>query len=115
MQNDMLKNNIAPWQEKGRWYHGAWDCSAHAFITNETDAYLLTLGTTVTNNAYYLVSESGKRAIIDSVIIPREDLTVPQVISIFKYRYTSAGAMASPIAPDGTGIIDTYFFITDIK
>lgn len=21
MQNDVLKNKIAPWQEKGRWYH----------------------------------------------------------------------------------------------
>lgn len=21
MQNDMLKNTIVPWQEKGRWYH----------------------------------------------------------------------------------------------
>lgn len=22
MENDVLKNQIAPWQEKGRWYHG---------------------------------------------------------------------------------------------
>lgn len=39
MENDVFKNKIVPWQEKGRWYH------AHivnsAIDADNTDKYLL--------------------------------------------------------------------------
>lgn len=41
MQNDMLKNNIAPWQEKGRWYHAKIDCANQSFITEFTDQFII--------------------------------------------------------------------------
>lgn len=40
MQNDMLKNTIAPWQEKGRWFHGVADCTTKQLIKEKTDAFL---------------------------------------------------------------------------
>lgn len=41
MQNDVLRNTIVPWQEKGRWYHGWIDMTNAAFITSKTDQYIL--------------------------------------------------------------------------
>ena len=35
MQNDMLKNNIAPWQEKGRWYHLEFESTGTAWKLNK--------------------------------------------------------------------------------
>ena len=43
MQNDVLKNNIAPWQEKGRWYHANIysSSSVSGINTNRTDSFIV--------------------------------------------------------------------------
>lgn len=41
MENDVLKNKIAPWQEKGRWYHGVLNKYYNGFETAETDQFLI--------------------------------------------------------------------------
>ena len=43
MENDVLKNRIAPWQEKGRWYHAQLqlkaDKSGFELIPEQSDSY----------------------------------------------------------------------------
>lgn len=39
MENDVLKNKIAPWQEHGRWYH--LKVNESGWITELTDDYIL--------------------------------------------------------------------------
>ena len=70
MENDVLRNKIVPWQEKGRWYHGVIDAVSHTFITEKTDKFLLdsnkirqTLGST--SGVYILASTSINVKILD--------------------------------------------------
>ena len=39
MQNDVLKNKIAPWQEKGRWYHA--HITEAGLDTDNTDKFFI--------------------------------------------------------------------------
>lgn len=43
MQNDVLKNQIAPWQEKGRWYKGTYkrDANGISIDTDKSDKFLI--------------------------------------------------------------------------
>lgn len=76
MQNDMLKNDIAPWQEKGRWYHGVFDCATHQLKSDKTDDLLLSSNFTIMNvGTQYMIGangsfgdESTKYVILDCVI-----------------------------------------------
>ena len=40
MENDVLKNKIAPWQEKGRWYHGVVNTASNTLVSDETDKFI---------------------------------------------------------------------------
>lgn len=39
MENDVLKNKIAPWQEKGRWYH--MHVNENGMDINNSDEYII--------------------------------------------------------------------------
>ena len=43
MENDVLKNKIAPWQEKGRWYKGVYefDGTNYKIHSDESDQFLV--------------------------------------------------------------------------
>ena len=69
MQNDMLKNNIAPWQERGRWYH--------AHLSSNGTAYTLDKAKSDTffSNSYI----SGQL-----LVIPTDEYTPVDLKVIFK-------------------------------
>ena len=55
MENDVLKNRIVPWQEKGRWYHGIYDPVSQQLITEKCDPELLTNFTVrIASNLVYI-------------------------------------------------------------
>ena len=111
MENDVLKNKIVPWQEKGRWYHGAWDISAQNWITDETDEPLTHLSPTVSANIYYLYPTTDEFVFIDSKIIPRGKTEMSSSASAYMIRFSTTGKLGVPIAPSGTsGIVDVYIF-----
>lgn len=126
MQNDMLKNTIAPWQEKGRWYHAAYDYSTEKFIAEETDSLLLDLTifeTYIAGNLRYMYSKNDDYQITDCKIIPRGKLTVANTITnvaVGQARIFSATApinyfgIAIALIPTyvSAGITDIWFFIT---
>ena len=115
MQNDVLKNNIAPWQEKGRWYHGVWDMSVPGWITEETDDIFLLYTVSVSSYMQYIYPDTAKLIVIDSKIIPRGKLVIPNAVGTFVYRFATTGNNAVPIAPVGTsGIVDVYVFIKPV-
>ena len=55
MENDVLKNKIAPWQEHGRWYHGVIDFTTNQFDRDKTDEFLLSKGSLSTAGGYFYV------------------------------------------------------------
>lgn len=55
MENDILKNKIAPWQEKGRWYHGVFDFSTGDFIKDKTDPEWYANKSVLNNGGYYYI------------------------------------------------------------
>ena len=78
MQNDVLRNTIVPWQEKGRWYHGVYDVVTDSLVSDETDEFLLTNFTVLSvGNSRILTTissttEALKLQIIDCKYILRD-------------------------------------------
>ena len=55
MQNDVLKNEIAPWQEKGRWYHV--HQTESGFDSANTDQFILDHCTTSASGTYWIFND----------------------------------------------------------
>ena len=120
MQNDMLKNNIAPWQEKGRWYHGVADAVNHTFIADKTDDFILNNFTLVLLSSCYCLTANGNlgddvasNSIID-VKLRFSGLgnSYGSGQSAISYFYKN-GTYAWPIIPSGitSGVIEFWAFI----
>lgn len=73
MENDVLKNKIAPWQEKGRWYHCKLnsDGSVWKILFNESDKFFSS--STIASTTYLVINtpslSAGTAFIIDFKII----------------------------------------------
>ena len=55
MQNDVLRNTIVPWQEKGRWYHA--HLTELGVDVNNTDQFILDHVTINPGSAYAVVDK----------------------------------------------------------
>ena len=117
MQNDVLKNNIAPWQEKGRWYHGKVDLTnIYSFIINETDEYLIqktSIG--AATGCLLLVGSTNKIHILDSHFrLSNYTRTADSGVTVIRYFYSN-GREGIFIAPSGatTGTVDFWVFIVE--
>ena len=62
MQNDVLKNNIAPWQEKGRWYHA--HITETGLDTDNTDKFF-TDNFSVSASSGYVNCNNASISIVD--------------------------------------------------
>ena len=73
MQNDMLKNNIAPWQEKGRWYHirVKSDGTVWTILYDESDKFFAS--SVIASSVYLVVNDpllnNGEAFIVDDKYI----------------------------------------------
>lgn len=115
MQNDVLKNNIAPWQEKGRWYHGIIDCATNAFITADCDDVIKNEFLLFQSGISYLVEkkQTSDRVIIDYVWRDnKKSNPATQTITQKAIRYNTSGTVDLYIStssyPDGT--VDFWIF-----
>ena len=119
MQNDMLKNTILPWQEKGRWYHGIWNLSTNAFDSAGTDGELLSndYGFEYTGYTAYMHPKNGtKKSILYVVLKQISAMTTPnnRIINIGNRRLYSNGEIGlafAPSIPDSSGLFDVWLFI----
>ena len=119
MENDVLKNKIAPWQEKGRWYHGLWNLATNAFESVETDAELLSSDYEIQVSAYtaYLNPKIDiKKAIIKAVLKQRSAVTMPaaHTANIGNHRFYANGTVGMAFAPSSassSGLFDVWLFI----
>lgn len=120
MENDVLKNEIAPWQEKGRWYHAVFDVPTKTFIPELSDEYM-------TNSNFHFTAYSGalvilpadeKKIIMDYKMIPIDRVTST---GLWYQYYRIQTSMDIPkmglsfIAEDYAGRIELFLFITDIN
>lgn len=77
MENDVLKNKIAPWQEKGRWYHFRFENGQINTAKSDPIPYTWTSG-----SPYFFLT--GLTVIDSKVVIENIDtdvFTTTQVIS----------------------------------
>ena len=123
MQNDVLKNEIAPWQEKGRWYHGVWDIVNKAWIPDKTDAFLLdnnNVAYSETAGVAYMYLLDKTKQFYDIKYITIDDVVPGSAtnLPIGTRRMTPGGytgiafslySSGSPAITDG--LCELYFFI----
>lgn len=114
MQNDMLKNTIAPWQEKGRWYHGLWDFSTNSF--SECDKFITDhCDIAIQSNVASIYVKDHIGEIADVKEILREPLTIASSTNLAfdNIRMTTLGYMGRIIASTvpTAGEMDVYVFI----
>ena len=98
MQNDVLKNTIAPWQEKGRWYHGVYDVVTNSLISGKTDEFLLT---------NFIISNAGGSKILNVLNANTEDLK----LQIIDCKYILRDMTNSYGTGDATH--EGYYFVTN--
>lgn len=126
MENDVLKNKIVPWQEKGRWYHGLWDYSTGKFDPTETDSILMDsnifelTSDGTTKLIYPLPFNNQRYSIVDVKYKPRDSVVVTANAnsSIGMIRTTTTGATGRGFARY-TGITkgkaDIWFFMDIVE
>ena len=115
MENDVLRNKIAPWQEKGRWYHGKVDLTGTpAFITEQTDKFLLdntVIG--ASTGDILVVGKTNKIHFIDTKFKLNNYTRASASANYFVLYYYADGREGSTIAPAGatTGTTEFWVFV----
>ena len=114
MQNDVLKNEIAPWQEKGRWYHEVVesDGSTWSIITNESDN---TSDLTIAGARFLVLFNDIDHKFIDLKILlrnkPNATIDVP-ASAIFQIRWaTDRCAVYLPPPANCVNTIDLWIYV----
>lgn len=117
MQNDVLKNNIVPWQEKGRWYHLKLesDGTAWSIINSESDPIFN--GAIIISSVYvYLSRQNDLFNVIDAMAIIND---IPQSGQSITYlggttwcinRTSTRIYYVLPSANTYTGSVDLWIF-----
>ena len=120
MENDVLKNKIAPWQEKGRWYHlkVTSDGSVWAINHNESDAIF---ANSVISASSVIVNEpdlnAGKAFIVDikanlhNLAATSSGFNIPHG-AFFKYLSNTRQYIVLVAASSYIGDVDIYAFIS---
>lgn len=118
MENDVLKNKIAPWQEKGRWYHGLWDSDNSNWIATDTDDYLLNSVDVSSFGSNYAIIPKNytKEQILDVKVYFRNPYSVTTSLNatIGSKRIQTNGKTLTVFAPAATGLTglcDVWLFI----
>lgn len=121
MQNDVLKNNIAPWQEKGRWYHGVYDATNLTFISEKTDEFIKDSFELIqVPNTYVAVLRAKLNQTPDvkffepiSASYKCSGVVVPSTTSAPHSYYQAAGRRGIVVGPAGanSGISEFWVFV----
>lgn len=113
MQNDVLKNNIAPWQEQGRWYHATVSCNGTTWKieTAKSDEHFKNLSIVSTN--YLVVSNNVKEIPLTFEVI--FDANFPGSITYSKTLYYGniRHDIILPSAASYVGEADVWVFIVN--
>ena len=112
MQNDMLKNTVAPWEEKGQWYHGEYDCTSGKLIRERTDKFILdTFTFTTISGVVCLYTTNNKVKGLQSIIKLIDGYTASSTGSTAQYYITATGVICLPIAQSSANAGKTEFWV----
>ena len=115
MENDVLRNKIAPWQEKGRWYHahltenGLDTLHSDKFINDNFTISSISTAITLNNTDYTIID--FKYRINKSTIIANTSISLNKVVMTNGREYVNF------IRCDAFSVFDCdiYIFICDNK
>ena len=116
MQNDVLKNEIAPCQEKGRWYHitAVSDGTTWSIDNDRTDPEYQ--NATITNGYYVVVSDGSKPQPVDCKFIlhSRPTSAVMYRTNNFTLYFSTARTTAVLTAvANYTGDVEIWVFLPE--
>lgn len=113
MQNDVLKNEIAPWQEKGRWFHitAVSDGSTWTIDADRTDEEFKN-ASIVSSNQILITTEDDSQPIDAKFIIHKKPTGG---ITYGTNNFTIATgptrtALVLTLASNYTGDVDVWFY-----
>ena len=115
MENDVLKNKIAPWQEKGRWYHGLWSYTTNAIVSDKTDKYIIDNFTSGSAAGFrYLIPLKKEIRIIDIKFDAYGDIASDNSYNI-NFRYKTGSIKGVSIGPSTMidGFSEFWLFIVE--
>lgn len=117
MENDVLRNKIVPWQEKGRWYHGFVDITTTDFMSDVTDQFIidnfsiLTSGTTLyirpTAGHYNLVPMDIRTKISGQT----NTSSFQRTFTLYHIGGTTATGISVASTSQLTGIVEFWLYI----
>lgn len=117
MQNDMLKNNIAPWQDKGQWYHlkVESDGSAWSILYDESDERFQ--NSVVASGYYIRIIDDKLKNYEESIIDIKVKINAPMTAATLYstnyniYLTTTIQHVVLNAANNITGTVDIWLFI----
>ena len=108
MQNDVLKNNIAPWQEKGRWYHA--HITESGIDSLNTDQFLLDNMTNPAGSGTFTFN--AKCRVIDYIFHVKNHATASTRYYQKQFNFTGSGTMQiSGINPSQYSTLDCDLYV----
>ena len=117
MENDVFKNKIAPWQEKGRWYHIKLD--SNGIIQSETDTFIKNNFFLDASGAFWRIGQTSSsynikpHRILNIIIRESDDYAISSntTINVSDYIYATGRNFKYLSAIPATGTIDVWLFI----
>ena len=113
MQNDVLKNEIAPWQEKGRWYKAR--VTEAGIDTDHSDQFMIDYFQ-ISLNSNYVKLNSPNHIIIDYKIVYNYQESTTENFGTFGYRTYSDGCTGIQWSkPTNYNVLDcdVYLFVKE--
>lgn len=113
MQNDVLKNNIAPWQEKGRWYHLVVKSNGTAWSIDKINSDQIFADASVVANDYIQIGRDVR--IIDYKILYNDDVVSSDFSALVQVRLSpTRGELITLVyASRYTGSVDIWIFMIE--
>ena len=114
MENDVLKNKIAPWQETGRWYHIACDSNGTTWTLDQIHCDPLP-NLIITGSQYIIPFDDVDHVIIDiKVKVVGTPLSTIDFTTYYGVRLAASPNRYAIRLPDPTslnGHVDIWIFV----
>ena len=114
MQNDVLKNEIAPWQDKGRWYH--FHMTEAGLDVNNSDKFIIDKFTITAGSGIFVLNDADY-VIVEWYSVPNVSLigSATSVNKTIRYYTDGTSSIVTTPAPNTYTDYDSDFYAFIVK